>query len=649
LQVILQNYWGRVYKYLLRMWVLWLISAISFPILSYAAINAAPLDAAIDRARQLQLGEQKAWLNLLHYKSTLLGARQSQVDDVDFFLAPNGAHNPQAELEADLRGFFSFKTSAHPRCLYPARFHWLNSKLNFAADLPEIDCTKFNTWKAKFQTDQVTLLFPSMYLDNPASMFGHTFIRFDRADKNHLLSYTLSYAAAYDESDNVLVYSWNGIFGGYQGKFYIQEYYNTLQRYSDIEQRDIWEYQLNLNQQEIDQLLRHLWEVRTTIFDYFFFRENCAYRLLALLDVARENINMSIDAYPLFAIPVDTVRDIEKAGLINHRHYRPSTHHKIAQMVEQMGEPATQAAISLADVSNVEQSLNDRVESFSINQRAQIFQLADELLNQNKTLTASQEALQLDILSARSNLTVNPKDIEFNFNGIPPEVSHKTARWNLSAGERESDGSNRERFYEIGIRPAFHDLLDVTKGFIDGASIRALETELRWYQQQEKLKLQNLTFFSLQSIVPVKPWANPLSRKISFKLKQRDINVSEQALEFETQFSIGYGTELKSILIFALATAQFEYATELNKNHGFYLGADFGGLWSFSTGDFSGQTEVNYQFLQHISGEQGDIQKLNLGVQFNLLKDHAIRFEYEKMAYELFDVNEMKLNYLMYF
>jgi len=649
LQVILQNYWGRVYKYLLRIGVLLLFSVFSFPVLSFAGVNVTSLDDVIDRARHMQLGKQKAWLNLLHYKSRLLGPRQSQVDDVDFFLAPNGAHNPQAELEANLRGFFSFKTSAHPRCLFPARYHWLNSKLNFAVALPEIDCAKFNIWKEKFHTDQVTLLFPSMYLDNPASMFGHTFIRFDRTDKNHLLSYTLSYAASYDESDNMLVYSWNGIFGGYQGKFYLQEYYNTLQRYSDIEQRDIWEYQLNLNQQEIDQLLRHLWEVRTTTFDYFFFRENCSYRLLALLDVARENINMSIDAYPLYAIPVDTVRDVEKSGLINDRFYRPSTHHKISQMVEQMGEAATQAAISLTDVSNAEQSINVRVESFSINQQAQIFQLADELLNQNKTLTSSQETLQLDILSARSNLSVKPEDIAFNFEGIPPEVSHKTARWNLSAGEREVVGSNSERFYEIGIRPAFHDLLDVAKGFIDGASIRALQTELRWYQQQEKLKLQNLNIFSLQSIVPVKPWAKPISRKISFKLKQRDINVSEQALKFESQFSIGYGAELKNTLVYALATGQFDYATELYKNHGLYLGADFGGLWSFSAGDFSGQAEANYQLLQQVSGEQGDIQKLNLGVQFNLLKDHAMRFDYVKTQYELFDVSEMKLNYLMYF
>jgi len=649
LQVSLQNYWGWVNKNLLRMQHLLLISLFILPSLSFAATNSALIDKAILQAKDLHLAEQPAWLNLLHYKYTLLGELQSQVDDAGFFLAAQGAHNAQAELEADIRAFYSYQASAHPRCIFPARFHWLNTKLNMLADLPAMDCGKFNDWKQKFQAEKVTLLFPSMHLQNPASMFGHTFIRFDRADKNHLLSYTLSYAASYDESDPLLVYSWKGVTGGYPGKFYIRAYFETLQEYSDIEQRDIWEYQLNLNKHEIEQLLRHLWEVKGAHFDYFFLRENCSYRLLALLDVARENINMSIDSHPLYAVPVDTVRDVEKAGLIAAHHYRPSTHNKISQMIEQIGESASQAAINLADVSNSRHSLQETINEFSINQQAKILLLADELLNQNTTLSDQQQKLQLDILSMRSRLAVNPEEVSFNFNATPPEQSHQTARWNLSAGERQINEMQDEVFYELGIRPVFHDLLDVSKGFIDGASISILDTQLRWYQKQQKLKLQSLDLFSLKSIQAVNPWASPLSRKISFKLKQRDISFNEQVLEFETQFSMGYGVEMQSIMVYALASTQLEYATELDKNYGLYVGADVGALWAFDTGGFSGQTEINFQPLYQVAGEEGDIQKLNLGLQINLFDDQALRFEYELLDYEMFDVSELKLSYLMYF
>ncbi len=658
LQVILQNYWGWVNKNLLRMWILWMIILFSLPVLSVAAEKSFAVDELIARARELKLAEQIPWLNLLHYKSTLLGPRQSQVDDADFFLAIEGASNAEAELEADLRGFFSYSTSAHPRCLFPARLHWLNSKLDFAADLPPMDCVKLNIWKDKFQADQVTLLFPGMFMDNPASMFGHTFIRFDRADNNTLLSHTLSYAAAYDKSDHILVYSWKGIFGDYQGKFYTQSYFKTLQRYNDIEQRDIWEYQLNLNQQEIDQLLRHVWEVRGTYFDYYFFRENCAYRLLALLDVARENMNMSLDSHPLYALPVDTVRDIEKAGLIESHYYRPSAYNKIIQMEKQLGSAATELAISIADklpadALKSEAAVQQMPDVYDIRQQAKILMLADEMLNQNKNLSAEKKTHQLDILSARSALNVSADEAQFTYNAEPPELSHKSARWHIAAGSKKINSTGDERFYEIGLRPSFHDLLDAPEGFITGATISALETELRWYQQQEKLKLQKLNFFSLQSIVPVRSWMKfgkiPTSKSISLQLKQRDISEREQSLEFESQFSLGYASQVSDILMYAMVKTQFDYVTELDKNYALYLGVDVGGLWTYSTQLLSGKTQIRYQFLPRISGAQGDIQKLNIGVQFDLLRNHALRLEYEKVDYDAFDVDEIKLSYLMYF
>ena len=631
-------------KNLQLIWIISLFSVILVPVTSFGVTETDSSAFFIEKARKQKLGENTAWLNLLHYKSSLFGARASQVDGVDFFLSEKGAYDAQAELEADLHGFFSYQTSAHPRCLFPARFHWLDKQLNFSHLLPEVECAKLKTWQEKIRGSQVTLLFPSMYLENPASMFGHTFIRFDRADNNHLLSQTLSYAASYTDADNVLLYSWKGITGGYRGNFFLQAYFETLQEYSDIEQRDIWEYKLNLNEEEIDQLIRHLWEVRGVHFDYFFFRENCSFRLLALLDVARENINMSMDAHPLYAVPVDTVRDIEQAGLITKRYYRPAIHNKISQMSEQVDKNVRDAAFSLA---KNEITISDISGKYTENQQLQIYQLADVVLEQFKEPSAEQQSLQFDILSSRSHLSV--KKQAFNFNAIPPETSHLSARLQLSAGESDIKNAQRERFYEIGVRPVFHDLLDQTDGFVNGSSINVLETKLRWYQQQEKLKLEKLNIFSLKSIVAVSSWATPLSKKISFQIKQRDLTIDNEIQEFEFKFALGYSAEIKSVLMYALAQTQFEYATELENNHALYLGFNIGFLWQFDNSMFSGQTEIEYQSSDDVSGEEGDIQKINMGVQFNVAEDHALRLEYEMMDYERFEVNEFTLSYFIYF
>ncbi len=615
------------------------------PVTSYCATETDLAAVFIEQARQKQLAKHSAWLNLLHYKSSLFSARKSQVDDKGFFLAKNGAYNAQSELEADLRGFFShtMSDSDHPRCRFPARFHWLDTQLNFSQLSPVVECNDFNNWRETLNVEQLTLLFPAMYLENPASMFGHTFIRFDRPDNNHLLSPTLSYAASFDKSDNMLLYSWKGITGGYPGKFYLQAYFETLQKYSDIEQRDIWEYKLNLNNQEIDQLLRHLWEVKSVYFDYYFFRENCSFRLLALLDVAREKLNMSMDAHFLYAVPVDTIRDIEEAGLIATRNYRPATHNKILQMSEQVEKEARDAAFSLA---KSEISIDDISQKFTENKQAKIYQLADVVLNQFAKYSVDQASLQLDILSARSHLPI--KEYGFKFDFIAPESSHQSARFQLSVGQQNDDVED-ELFYEIGLRPVFHDQLDATDGFSNGASISVLEAQLRWYQLQDKLKLEKLNLFSLKSIIAVNPWAMPLSRKISFQIKQRELTLDNAITEFEFQFGAGYSSEIQSVLMYALLQTQFEYATELENNHALYIGFDAGFLWPFSSSIVAGKSEIEYQLLSDVSGEEGDVQKINMGIQFDIVNDHALRFEYQRYDYELFDVKELKLSYLMYF
>lgn len=616
-----------------------------------AATNQPPLEAAevemiIQQARELQLADKPAWLNLLHYKKNIFASQQSQADDNAFFLSESGSEDPQAELETDIRAYFTHQTatqasSQHAQCRFPARLHWLNKQLNFQHQLPAIQCMAFDDWKADFNARQITLLFPGIHLNNPASMFGHTFIRFDETGKNHLLSQTLSYAAEHDETDSMLVYSWKGISGGYNGRFFIQPYYERLREYSDIEQRDIWEYTLNLNQQEIDQLVRHLWEIRQIEFKYYFLRENCSFRLLSLFDVARENINMSLDSHPLYAVPVDTVRDVERAGLIAEKFYRPSAHNKISQMMQQVGPEVGEAALSITDK---EQSIEEIFSGFSVKQQAQSLQLADEILNQQENLTEEERALQLKLLSQRSRLDISAEALAFEFSSIPPESSHQSARWQLSAGEFD-----QAKFYEIGIRPTFHDVLDDTRGFIKGAEVSVLDARFRWYETEQNLKLETLTLFSMRSIIASKPWVTPLSRQLSFKIKQRELNQSQQVTEFESQFSSGFAVDVHSALTYLMIKSRLDYATELKNNHAFYAGLETGLIWDFQSNLLSGQAEINYQALLQVSGEEGDIQQARVAVQFNIVQDHALRVEYEEIRYERFDVKQGMLSYLIYF
>ena len=67
------------------------------------------LDDLVRQAKILKLAEHKEWLNLVHYKTNFFTGYTSEIISQDFFNAPNGMTNPEAELDATLTSFFSNK------------------------------------------------------------------------------------------------------------------------------------------------------------------------------------------------------------------------------------------------------------------------------------------------------------------------------------------------------------------------------------------------------------------------------------------------------------------------------------------------------------------------------------------------------------
>jgi len=262
------------------------------PQVPYAA-DWAYLQYLLGQADIQKLAQQREWHILLHYQPSR-GGYVSEVDDPKFFNAFNGKTNPQAELEATLKALFAAPTTQqHPQCAFIARYYWLKQQLNFdPVRLPPQSCPDFEQWFAQLQPAGLSLIFPAAYLNNPSSMFGHTLLRIDQANQNEqtrLLAYALNYAAATEE-ENGLVFAFKGTMGGYPGVFSILPYYKKVKEYSDLEHRDVWEYQLNFSQAEVYRLLRHVWELDDIYFEYYFFDENCAYHLLSLLEVARPTL-----------------------------------------------------------------------------------------------------------------------------------------------------------------------------------------------------------------------------------------------------------------------------------------------------------------------------------------------------------------------
>ena len=221
-----------------------------------------------------------------------------------------------------------------PAAFRPAP-HGSVSRLGIPAEqLPAVTCKKLDEALAVADPKRAVLVFPSAHINSPASMFGHTLLRIDNSYQSELLAYSVSYAAVSTET-NGMAYAFKGIFGLYPGRYSILPYYEKVKEYTDIEHRDIWEYHLNLTEEETRRMVLHVWEVQGTFSDYFFFDENCSYNLLFFLEAARPSVQLT-DRFFYWVIPSDTIRVVRDAGFVAAVKYRPSQGTKIRFIASQL-------------------------------------------------------------------------------------------------------------------------------------------------------------------------------------------------------------------------------------------------------------------------------------------------------------------------
>ncbi|MEN0108101.1 MAG: DUF4105 domain-containing protein, partial [Pseudomonas sp.] len=249
--------------------------------LALSATGLAHATPNVPQERLQALAFAPYWIALNHYETGKLGGWRSYVDDPRFFLAADGASHPDAELAATLKALYAPASSGdkHAQCVYPARTRWLREQLRLT-DLPKPDCAEFNAWFKDIAPHSAVLIFPAAYLNSPSSMFGHTLLRIDQADidsdNTALLSYALNFGAFIEGMDNSILYAWKGLMGGYPGLFALVPYREKLAEYRSLENRDLWEYRLNLTPAETARMVEHVWELKQIRFDYFFFDENCS-------------------------------------------------------------------------------------------------------------------------------------------------------------------------------------------------------------------------------------------------------------------------------------------------------------------------------------------------------------------------------------
>lgn len=467
------------------------------------------------------LATNDGWKRLVHYRANLFGGHTSEADAPEFFLAQDGRKDPQAELEATLRGFFSPPAAEgveHPLCRFPARFLWLDEQLHFdPAELPTQACPKLEEFWQRTQVKALTVVFSSYYLNNPSSAFGHTFLRMNKAtsgspERRALLDMGIDYSANVPPKENTLAYAVKGLTGMFPGTFRMLPYYYKVREYNDFESRDLFEYELDLPRDEVVKVAAHVWELGHTYFDYYYLTENCSYHVLAALEVANPKYHL-VDRIRSPVVPVDTVKALlAEPGLVSAVRYRPSARSTFRARVRDL------SGAQLSAVAELSENPDATLPSLSEDAMVDVFDAALDLVDVRyaKELLDDRESrgatIKQKLLERRADLGLTSRDLTL----VPspeelPHLSHATSRIGLGTGMTDAHSG----FQELRFRMALHDLADSPIGYPEHSQIEFFPTTVRFHEPTKRVELEDLSLVKITSLNPM----NRFDYKPSWKLR----------------------------------------------------------------------------------------------------------------------------------
>jgi len=608
----------------------------------YAALLCAAMlfmsQACFSQVSSLQqksheVSESDKWLALLHYRPQgLLDRVYSEVDDDNFFLAKNGKYDSHAELLATVKQFqtspLAEEADESAHCRFPARKHFIKTVFPNMT-LPTVACETYEKWSEQIGGTDLFLIFPSSYMNSPSSMYGHTLMRLDGKAKgkkrgHKLLSSAINFAAYTDHSDDELTYSVKGLTGGYPGYVSLVPYFQKVKEYSHMESRDIWEYKLDLSQQQIDEFVRHIWELDKIRFDYFFVDENCSYRLLTILDAVNPQWQLSAK-FKYRTVPSDTIRVLLNKELITTIDYRPSKTSSIAHQRSQLPERLRDISRTLAD-DPFSAETNSEYLALAALDKAQVLELAYDYTRYKAFIKKQDKPKHsFKLLSLRAKVdyqgqTFSPVPVP----SVRDEEGHSTLRSKLSADE---DGSL------VGFRINYHDWLDHLPGYRQGAQIEMGEFTFRL---SDDIQLEQLDVVSIRSLGA----RNQFSQPISWQVNVGYAHGLDKTSEYQVRIAGGLSYDFLGGMIYTMAVGDLKQSQRFEHNWLLAAGPEVGYLYQAS--HMSAWLALEHMESQDFfSQEDAAHTKLSLAAAYHINSVSQLRLNYQQQAR---NINTLRLS-----
>ncbi len=592
------------------------------------------------------LSQTREWQKQLLFVDRALRFPYGLISEKNFYISPQGRKNSESELNATINAFLKHwpDDDAHPACRYPGRLAWLKKQFRFQpVDNPR--CMALVEWRKKLELSGLSLVFSSYHLNNPASMFGHTFFMLHRKNNfgrltSPLLDYALNFAAN-PTTDFPLLYSLMGLTGFFPGTFSLMPYYMKVQEYNNFESRDLWEYRLNLTPELLETFVLFMWEIGPYPINYYYLDENCSYVLLVILERLFPKM-LASENFRLYAIPSDTLRIVtEEPDVVTNIVYRPSSLNRFRQKAIQLNS----SELEILKSAYESQKINSKFRNTEDVRRQLILDASIEYIDYKMKVAGETGAKTLDpyrneLLIERSKIKIisQPKQ-ETVTDQSRPDLGHHS----LGHGVFYRRSSENQNAVDYTFQPTLHQIETPYLGYSPDLQVLMLSLTLRQdFEKSLGPRLERHDLFNAKSLPLLSKELQPISWQFSITGERESVFDRNDCFHNNMRGGVGTTvplyTEKLRLAILPILTLGFGCSTPIAV---LKTGISATMLYDFSSQNrYFVEMDWNRHYLLQSNSQAENIFSLKLGSSLVLVRNFETRIFFERKISEAVIKNE---------
>ena len=288
-------------------------------------------DILLSEENIFTISNSKSWKRIINFDDENLAIERDKL-----YLSSQNDLDAKTELELTIKIYEDYlENKSDEICRFPARAFFVSHTFSDFPKFTAERCDDYLEWSQDNSIESISLMYVTGYLQNPASFFGHTLLKFNSSDQSRetdLLDSALNYGAE-TGNDPAVPYVFKGLTGLYFASLTQEKFFRLSAEYQEFQMRDIYEYRLNLSEYQKNLILGFSFEMIEKKYIYYFLSDNCAYRMNLILGLA-----LGEDPMPNlpWAAPIDLLIGLNNTGAVSEISYHPSQTTKVISAISDL-------------------------------------------------------------------------------------------------------------------------------------------------------------------------------------------------------------------------------------------------------------------------------------------------------------------------